>query len=251
MLLTVDIGNTNVTLGVFDNDNLLQSWRLSTKIARTEDEYGIFLTGLLKEYNITDCAICSVVVELTDKFNIAVEKYLGIKAFIINHKIKLNVGLKTEENSKIGADRIANAAAAVEFYKLPAIVVDFGTATTFDVISDKKEFIGGIIAAGMNLQAEGLGTKTSKLPKLNIEKPKKTIAANTIDAMLAGIVTGHARMIDGLIEDCEKELGQKATIIGTGGYSDVISPLLKRKFDDVSPNLTLLGIKKLFELNLE
>ncbi len=253
MLLTIDIGNTNITLGVFEGNSIIHSWRLSTEITRTEDEYGVFLKNLLRETDmdkkITNAIISSVVVQLTEKIEIALKKYLNITSFIISHKIKTNVTLKTDDKSQIGADRIANACAVSKLYKTPAIVVDFGTATTFDIVNNNNEFIGGIITAGMKIQAEALSSKTSKLPKLNIEAPKDAIGKNTIDAMLSGIVRGHAAMIDGLILDCEKELGEKATIIATGGYSAVICNYLKRKFDYINPDLTLIGAKILFDLN--
>lgn len=253
MLLVIDVGNTNVTIGVFDKETLVQSWRLSTKIARTEDEYGIFLMNLLKEFRldkeIKNAVICSVVLPLTEMLEVAIKKYLNVNSLIVSHKIKTNVELKTDIPSQIGADRIANATAAVSLYKAPAIVVDFGTATSFDIVNSKNEFIGGIITAGMKIQAEALSNKTSKLPKLNIEEIGNVIGRNTIDAMLSGIVRGHAAMIDGLIAECEKELGEKATIIATGGFSSVISKYLNRKFDYINPDLTLIGAKKLFELN--
>lgn len=253
MLLVIDIGNTNITLGVFNKDELVQSWRLATDIKRTEDEYGVFLKNLLRETEldkkITNAVISSVVVQLTEKIEIALKKYLGISSLIISHKVKTNVSLKTDNPSQIGADRIVNACAAAALYPTPAIVVDFGTATSFDIVNNRNEFVGGIITAGMKIQAEALSNKTSKLPKLNIEAPEHTIGRNTIEAMLSGIVRGHAAMIDGLILECEKELGQKATIIATGGYSSVISNYLKRKFDYINPDLTLIGAKLLFEIN--
>lgn len=253
MLLVIDVGNTNVSIGVFKENNIVQSWRLSTKIARTEDEYGIFLMNLLKEFKlekeITKAVICSVVLPLTEMLEIAIKKYLNVNSLIISHKIKTNVELKTDIPSQIGADRIANATAAITLYKEPVIVVDFGTATSFDIVNDKKEFIGGIITAGMKIQAEALSNKTSKLPKLNIEEVSNVIGRNTIDAMLSGIVRGHAAMIEGLILECEKELGKRATIIATGGYSKVISKYLNRKFDYINPDLTLIGAKILHELN--
>ena len=253
MLLTIDIGNTNITLGVFDGDMLVHSWRLSTEITRTEDELGIFIKNLLREACIQDkvknAVISSVVVQLTDVAEKAVEKYLGLKALVISHKIKTNVVLKTDNPSQIGADRIANACAAASLYQAPIIVIDFGTATSFDIVNSNNEFIGGIITAGMKIQAEALSSHTSKLPKLNIEAPKNVIGKNTIAAMLSGIVRGHAAMIDGLISECEKELGAKAVIIATGGYSSVISDYLTRKFDYINPDLTLLGLKLLFEIN--
>lgn len=253
MLLVIDIGNTNITLGVFENEKIVQSWRLATDIKRTEDEYGVFLKNLLRETNldkkISNAVIASVVVQLTEKIEIALKKYLGIDSLIISHKIKTNVVLKTDNPSQVGADRIVNACAAAKLYSTPAIVVDFGTATSFDIVNEKNEFIGGIITAGMKIQAEALSSKTSKLPKLNIEAPEHAIGRNTIEAMLSGIVRGHAAMIDGLILECEKELGQKATIIATGGYSAVISKYLNRKFDYINPDLTLIGAKILFEMN--
>ena len=161
----------------------------------------------------------------------------------------MNVSLNLEEPQQTGADRIANAGAASFLYSVPAIVVDFGTATSFDIVNKNNEFIGGIITAGMKIQAEALSAKTSKLPKLNIEAPENAIGRNTIDAMLSGIVRGHAAMIDGLIFECERELGEKATIIATGGYSSVISRYLRRKFDYINPDLTLIGMKILYDLN--
>ncbi len=253
MLLTIDIGNTNITLGVFDGNNIIHSWRLSTEITRTEDEYGVFLKNLLKEINsekqINQAIISSVVVQLTEKLQIALKKYMGIDSLVVSHKLKMNVTLKTDSPSQVGADRIANACAAAYLYSAPAIVVDFGTATSFDIVDKNNEFIGGIITAGMKIQAEALSSKTSKLPKLNIEAPEHAIGRNTIDAMLSGIVRGHAAMIDGLISECENELGSKATIIATGGYSSVISKYLRRKFDYISPDLTLIGAKILFDMN--
>lgn len=253
MLLAIDIGNTNITLGVFNEEKIIRCWRLSTEITRTEDEYGVFIKNLLRETflddKITKAVISSVVVQLTERIEIALKKYLNIDSLIISHKIKMNVSLNLEEPQQTGADRIANAGAASFLYSVPAIVVDFGTATSFDIVNKNNEFIGGIITAGMKIQAEALSAKTSKLPKLNIEAPENAIGRNTIDAMLSGIVRGHAAMIDGLIFECERELGEKATIIATGGYSSVISRYLRRKFDYINPDLTLIGMKILYDLN--
>ncbi len=253
MILVIDIGNTNITLGVFNGDEIIHVWRLSTNDTRTEDEYGVFVKNLLRETNldtkITNAVISSVVVQLTERMKTALKKYLGIDSLIISHKIKTNIIIKTDEPSQVGADRIANACAAAKLYSAPAIVVDFGTATSFDIVNKNNEFVGGIITAGMKIQAEALSRKTSKLPNLNIEAPKKAIGTNTIDAMLSGIVRGHASMIDGLISECENELGEKAVIIATGGYSSIIENYLKRKFDFINPDLTLIGAKILFDLN--
>ncbi len=253
MLIAIDIGNTNITLGVFNNNELVHVWRLSTVLSRTEDEYGVFLKNLLRENNlekeVKNAVISSVVVQLTERIEKALKKYLNIDSLIITHKINTNIEIKTDTPNQVGADRIANACAAAQLYSTPAIVVDFGTATSFDIVNEKNEFIGGIITAGMKIQAEALSSKTSKLPNLFIESPKNAIGRNTVDAMLSGIVRGHAAMIDGLIFECERELGQKAVIIATGGYSNVISEFLRRKFDYINPDLTLIGAKILFDLN--
>ncbi len=253
MLLAIDVGNTHITLGVFKDDEIVHSWRLATDNTRTEDEYGVFIKNILREYNLDKeikySVISSVVVQLTERIQVAVKKYLNVDSIIVSHKVKTNVSLKTDRPSQIGADRIANACAAASLYSVPAVVVDFGTATSFDIVNKNNEFIGGIITAGMKIQAEALSSRTSKLPKLNIEAPKNVIGRNTIDAMLSGIVRGHAAMIDGLITECEKELGKKAVIIATGGYSSVISNYLNRKFDYINPDLTLIGLNIIFKLN--
>ena len=255
MLLAADIGNTNITLGVFDGDKIVHSWRLSTEITRTEDEYGVFLKNLLRETNldtkVKSAVISSVVVQLTERIETALKKYMGIDSLIISHKIATNVTLKTDNRSQIGADRIANACAASILYKSPAIVVDFGTATSFDIVNADGEFLGGIICAGMKIQAESLKNFTSKLPLIKIESSKTAIGKNTIDAMLSGIVRGQAKMIEGLLADCEKELGEKAVIIATGGYSKIVAQYMDRKFDLISPYLTLDGLKIIYHSHVK
>ena len=253
MLLAIDIGNTSTTVGVFDGDKLVVSWRIASDIKRSEDEYGIVLKNLIKDSDllsqITDGIISSVVIQLTEKFQLALEKYLGINPINVTHKINTGIEILTDKPSEVGADRICNACAASRLYKAPVIVVDFGTATSFDIVNSQKQFIGGVITAGMKIQAAALSEFTSKLPKLKIEAPKDAIGRNTIDAMLSGIVRGHAAMIDGLLEECQKELGEKSLIVATGGYSPIISKYMKREFDYINPDLTLIGLKILYDLN--
>ena len=255
MLLAVDIGNTSTTLGVFDGDNLIVSWRIASDIKRSEDEYGIVIKNLVKDSDllqkITEGIISSVVIQLTEKFQIALEKYLGISAINVTHKINIGIEILTDSPSEVGADRICNACAASRLYKAPVIVVDFGTATSFDIVNSQKQFIGGVITAGMKIQAAALSEFTSKLPKLKIEAPKDAIGRNTIDAMLSGIVRGHAAMIDGLLEECQKELGERALMVATGGYSPIISKYMKREFDYINPDLTLIGLKIIHDLNVK
>jgi len=249
MLLAVDIGNTNIGLAIFEGEKLKESWRISTEHKRLADEYGVLLMGLFCKYEINSAIISSVVIHLTEVFKSALLKYFDVDAFILNHKSKMPITITQEEPGEVGADRIANAAGAVLMYNLPAIVVDFGTATTFDVVDANRNFLGGLIAPGLSLQAQSLSSNTSKLPNLKLEVSKHAIGKNTIDAMLAGIVRGHACMVEGMIKETEKELGKKATIIATGGFSSVLFEELERKFDHIDKNLTYEGLRYLHEIN--
>jgi type III pantothenate kinase len=235
MILTADIGNTNISLRVFDNNQIVYSCSLACDINRLEDEYGILILSLLKNASlnkaIKSAMISSVVEPLSEIFKNSIEKYLNVEAKIINHKIKIPFEIKIDNPKELGADRIANAAAVIGEYKLPVIVIDFGTATTFDINNKNKEFIGGLIARGLMIHAKSLSSFTSKLPKIKIEAPKNAIGTNSIDAMLSGIVRGHACMIEGMIKICEKELGEKATIIATGGLSSALIKNVENQFD--------------------
>lgn len=253
MLLVIDIGNTNTSIGVFEKDNLIDTFSLSSDIKKTQDEYGILLTALLAHNKLTSkiegAMVSSVVPQLCEIYKNAIEKYLNIKAISLSYKSKMPVKLNLDNNKEIGADRIANAAAVCFKYKLPAIVIDFGTATTFDIVDKDANFIGGIIAPGLKIQAKALAQFTSKLPKLKIEAPKSSIGKNTINAMLSGIVLGHGAMIEGMIKKCEEELGEKATVIATGGYSSVLFEKMDNVLNYIDKDLTLYGLKELYYLN--
>ncbi len=253
MLLVIDIGNTNTSLGVYENNNLIETFRLSSDVKKTDDEYGISLLTILNHNNLTSkikgAIVSSVVPQLCEIYKNAIKKYLKIEAISLSYKSKMPIKLALNNNKEIGADRIANAAAAAIKYKLPAIVIDFGTATTFDIVDKNASFIGGIIAPGLKIQANSLSQFTSKLPKLKIEAPDKAIGKSTISAMLSGIVLGHKCLIEGMIKNCEKELNQKATIIATGGYSSVLFNNMDGIFDYVDKDLTLFGLKELYSLN--
>ena len=254
MLFVADIGNTTITIGIYQEDGkLCQKWSLTSDIKRSEDEYGITLLNLIKHSGfsekISSAIISSVVVQLTERIEQAIVKYFGIKPIIVSHKINTGIKLAVKNPQEVGADRIVNAFYASKFYKLPAVVVDFGTATSFDVVNAKKEFIGGIIAAGMKIQARALSQFTSKLPKLRIEAPAETISDNTVDAMLSGIVRGHAAMIDGLIYACEQQLQSKVTTIATGGYCEIVARYLQRPIEFINENLTLDGLYELWKIN--
>lgn len=253
MLLVIDIGNTNTTVGVFRESELIEKFSLSTDIKKTEDEYGISLFNILEHHKLNSlikgAIISSVVPQLSETFKIAIKNYLNIDAINLTYKSKLSVNLALENNSEIGADRIANACAACKKYNLPVIVIDFGTATTFDIVDKNANFIGGLIAPGLKIQAKALSQFTSKLPKLKIEKPKNAIGENTINAMLSGIVLGHRCMIEGMIKKCEEELNEKATIVATGGYSSVLFENMDKTLNYIDKDLTLHGLKDLYYLN--
>ncbi len=250
MLLTTDIGNTNITLGLFDNDALVEEFRLASDKDLSLEEYEVLLKSLFKDYKVTGCIIGSVVEELNDKFTSAVKNVFGVEPVFLTNKINTGVKIKTDFPDEVGADRIANAAGAYILYNKPAIVVDFGTATSFDIINSQGEFIGGIIAPGINLQMKVLNKFTSKLPRTDVAISTNAIGHNTTDAILSGVIRGTACMIDGLVAQCEKELGEKAVLIATGGYSGLIANYLVRPFDFINPTLTLEGLRHLYNLNV-
>ena len=250
MLLTSDIGNTNITLGLFDDEALVEEFRLASDKDLSLEEYEVLLKSLFKDFKIDGCIVGSVVEELNNKFMNAVKNVFGIEPVFLTNKINTGVKIKTDFPDEVGADRIANAIGAYVLYNKPTIVVDFGTATTFDIINAEGEFIGGIIAPGINLQMKVLNKFTSKLPRIDVAISTKAIGHNTTDAILSGVIRGTACMIDGLVKQCEKELGQKAVLVATGGYSGLIANYLERPFDYINPTLTLEGLRHLYNLNI-
>lgn len=250
MLLTSDIGNTNITLGLFDDEALVEEFRLASDKDLSLEEYEVLLKSLFKDFKIDGCIVGSVVEELNNKFISAVRNVFGIEPVFLTNKINTGVKIKTDFPDEVGADRIANAIGAYVLYNKPTIVVDFGTATTFDIINAEGEFIGGMIAPGINLQMKVLNKFTSKLPRIDVAISTKAIGHNTTDAILSGVIRGTACMIDGLVKQCEKELGQKAVLVATGGYSGLIANYLERPFDYINPTLTLEGLRHLYNLNI-
>lgn len=249
MLLTADIGNTSINLGLFDGDALVEEFRLASDKDLSQEEYEVLLKTLCKPYVIDGCIIASVVEELNNKFQSSVDNVFKIKSILVSNTINTGVKIVLANPNEAGADRIANACAAFMLYTRPCIVVDFGTATSFDIVNEKGEFIGGVIAPGLNLQMKVLNKFTSKLPKIDVAISNTAIGNNTSDAILSGVIRGSACMIDGLVEQCEKELGSNVTLVATGGYSGLISNYLKRPFDFINPTLTLEGLRFLYNLN--
>lgn len=249
MLLTADIGNTSITLGIFDGEALVEKFRMASDKDLSQEEYEVLLKTLCKPFKIDGCIVASVVEELSEKFQSSIENVFKIKPVMLTSECNTEVKIALENPKQAGADRIANACAAFMLYEKPCIVVDFGTATSFDIVNKNGEFIGGIITPGLNLQMKVLNKFTSKLPRIDVATSEKTIGNNTAEAILSGVIRGSACMIDGLVEQCEKELGQKATLIATGGYSGLIANYLKRHFDVINPTLTLEGLRFLYNLN--
>lgn len=249
MLLTADIGNTSITLGLFEEDALVEEYRLASDKDLSLEEYEVLLKTLFKEFKVDGCIISSVVEELTKKFKTAVDNVFKIDSIVLSTKINTGVKISLDNPKEAGADRIANAAGAYVLYQHPVIVVDFGTATTFDIVNSDGEFVGGIIAPGLNLQLKALNKFTSKLPRIEVALANTAIGHNTTDAILSGVLRGSAAMIDGLVEQCEKELGSKAVVVATGGYSGLIANYLKRPFDFINPTLTLEGLRHLYQIN--
>jgi type III pantothenate kinase len=254
MLLVADAGNSQVTVGIYDNDNLIHRWGLSSARLFSADEYGVMIVTLLEKAGVYDQIdggiISSVVSHLTMKLKNALEKYLKITPVIVTHQSQMSgVSLNVERNEEVGADRICNVVGAFILYEAPLVVVDMGTATTFDVLNERGEFIGGAICAGIGMCTNALASKTSLLPSVEVNYIDKAIARNTETNILSGSIIGHAAMVDGMLDRIETEIGQRIKSIGTGGYSIYIEQHLKRKFDHYNPQLTMDGLRLLYELN--
>jgi type III pantothenate kinase len=255
MLMVFDIANTNIKIGLFDDELLIANWRISTGVHRMPDEYGIMLYTLLRKerlatHEVTECAISCVVPPLLTVFNDMMMKYFHIKPLIVGPGIKTGVKIRYYNPQEVGADLIANAAAAIKLYTLPCIIVALGTATAFATVSKDAEYLGGVIAPGIGISLEALYTRTSALPRVDLVTPKKTIGANTVAAMQSGTIFGWAGLIDGIVERIQEELGAKAMVIATGGYANLIAKESKT-IEKVNPELTLQGIKIIHDLNRE
>lgn len=239
MLLAVDIGNTNITLGVFDKDRLLKTFRLKTIVGK---DYESELRALLQRFKVTSCAIGSVVTELTSVIKENCDKIFGLNSFVFTAQ-NSGVVIALDEPEQVGADRLINVCGVLDKYALPAIVVDIGTAITFDVVSKDKKFLGGAIMPGINLQFLVLNQYTSKLPLVEAGESEAAIGKDTKSAILSGVIRGIAGSVDGLVQQCEKELGEQVTLIATGGQSCLVADYLSRKFDVINPDLTLEGLR--------
>lgn len=253
MLLAVDIGNTNVVLGAYDGHDLTASWRVATETHRMPDEWGVLLSNLLghrgrRLEDLDAAVISSVVPTLTVVFREMCERYLSVTPLVIEPGIRTGIRILYDNPKEVGADRIANALAAYRRYGGPAIVIDFGTATTFDALSAGGDYLGGAISPGITLSTEALFRYAAKLPHIELAPPKKAIGKNTVASMQAGIVLGYVGLVEGLVKRFQQELGGGAKVIATGGLARSIANET-RVIDVVDDELTLEGLYLIHELN--
>jgi type III pantothenate kinase len=251
--MTIDIGNTNISLGVYQDEQRGPTWRVSTDHQRMPDEYGLQLDGLLKHKgllpeDITGVCLASVVPHLTGIFQQACQEYLDRDPLIVDAGVKTGVRVLYETPKSVGADRIVDAAAVQHLYGGPACVVDFGTGTTFDAISDEGAYLGGAIAPGIGIAAEALFRRAAKLPKVDLNTPPSVIGRNTPHAMQSGLVFGYVGLVEGMVTRFRKELGPDMKVIATGGLTEIISRETT-VIDIVAPWLTLDGLRIIWDLN--
>jgi type III pantothenate kinase len=253
MLLAIDIGNTTVHMGIFKDRDLCATWQIASDVHRKTDEYAALFLNLLqnqglKPADINDTVLCSVVPPLIATFTEMSEKYLKTTPLIVGAGVKTGVRIRTDNPREVGADRIVHAAAAHHLYGRPAIIVDMGTATTFDAVSKDGDYLGGVIAPGIGIAAEALFAQTAMLPRVELVHPKQAIGTNTISAMQSGLIFGYVGLIEGVISRIQQELGEKATVIATGGYASLMAKETKI-FDVVNPHLVLIGLRLIHEMN--
>jgi type III pantothenate kinase len=253
MLLAIDIGNTNVTFGAFEGEHIKATWRVSTAIHRMPDEYANLILSLMerqgiKAAQIDDVVICSVVPPLLLIFEEVCKKYLRKTPLVVEAGVKTGVRIDMDNPREVGPDRIVNAVAAHHLYGGPVIVIDMGTATTMDVVAKGGKYIGGAIAPGIAIATEALFTRTAVLPRIELSLPKKAIGRNTVAAMQSGIVFGYIGLIEGLINRIQAELDEKAKVVATGGFATLMARATDL-IDEVNPDLTLIGLRLIYNMN--
>ena len=253
MLLCIDIGNTNITLGLFKEGSLGPRWRLATNYERMPDEFGIQLLGLFShhEINIDQVKagiIASVVPPLTEKWIQVCRSYLNIDLLSVDGAMNTGIELKVDEPTEVGADRIVDAVAAFQLYGGPACIVDFGTATTFDAVAANGDYLGGAIAPGIGISRDALAQKTAKLPKVDLKPPPSPIGTNTIHAMQSGLLLGYIGLVEGMVARFRAELGPEMKVIATGGLAELIADETEI-IQIVAPWLTLDGLNIIFQQN--
>ncbi len=253
MLLTIDVGNTNLTLGLYQGDQLAHHWRLATDDARMPDEYGLQFLGVLEHVShpldaLSGICLASVVPQLTQRVAQACREYLHQEPLLVDAGVKTGIRIRYEDPRAVGADRVADAVAALRLYGGPACIIDFGTATTFNALTREGDYLGGAITAGINLAADALFTHAAKLQRIDIQRPPSVIGRNTVHAMQSGLLFGYVSMAEGMVTRFRAELGEDMKVIATGGLAELIARETK-VIDVLAPWLTLDGLRILWELN--
>jgi type III pantothenate kinase len=254
MLLTIDVGNTNTVLGLFDGEDLVKSWRVKTDPRSTADEMSLQVNALVQGFAITGLSICSTVPATLRELRTMIATYFSdIPTTIVEPGTKTGVPLLVDNPKEIGADRIVNTLAAHTLYGGPAIVVDFGTSTNLDVVSPKGEFLGGALAPGIEISVDALASRAAQLRKVELIRPKNAIGKNTVEALQSGTIFGFAGQVDGLVEKITAELAlsydQAPTVIATGGLAPLVIDV-SESIDEYEPDLTLIGLRLIHEKNI-
>ena len=252
-LLAIDVGNTNTVFGLFEGTQLRGHWRLATRRDQTEDEYGILVRSLfdaagIPQGSVEAAAVASVVPPLTPIAQGLCRKYLGCEPLVVGPGVRTGISVQYDPPTDVGADRIVNAAAAFAAHGGPVIVVDFGTATTFDVITQRGEYVGGVICPGVGISADALFQRAARLPRVEIRNPGRVIGHSTVCSMQAGLYFGYAAMVEGLLARISAELNEPARVVGTGGLCEVLAPAIPA-IQIVDPALTLTGLRLIWERN--
>lgn len=253
MLLTIDLGNTNLTIGLYEGETLRNHWRLATDPTRMPDEYGLQLLGLLTNAgrtpaDLTGICLASVVPQLTVRVLLACRGYLKQEPLLVDVGVKTGIRIRYEDPKAVGADRVADAVAVMHLYGGPACIIDFGTATTFNALTKEGDYLGGAITAGINLAAEALFTHAAKLPRIDLQKPPSVIGRNTTHAMQSGLIYGYVSMTEGMVERFRKELGPDMKVIATGGLAEYVTGETS-VIQIHAPWLTLDGLRFIWEMN--
>ena len=253
MLLAIDVGNTNIAVGVFEGERLRATWNVATDFNKTADEYAVLFLNLLPREGLTlsdidHAIIASVVPPLEPIFEELSQRYFGISPLVIGPGVKTGVRICTDNPREVGADRVANAAAAHHLYGGPLILIDFGTATTVDAVSKEGDYLGGAIAPGIGIAAEALFERASKLPRIELIPPEHAIGKNTVASMQSGIIFGYVGLIESLVSRIQRELGSRVRVVATGGFAEAIAKETK-VVDVVDMHLTLVGLRLIHEMN--
>jgi type III pantothenate kinase len=253
MLLCIDIGNTNIKLGLFEGDKVRAHWRIATERARLADEYAMLLLDLFRAQQIhldavSGIALSSVVPTLTPEFADLAKRYLHQTPLVIGPGVKTGMNIRTDHPAEVGADLIVQSVAARALYGAPVIVIAFGTATTFSAVAASGDFVGVAIAPGVGTSAEALFRFAAKLPQVELARPPHAIGKNTVHSMQAGLVFGYAGLVEGIVKRMRAELGGAARVVATGGLASLIANETTL-IEQVEPNLTLLGLRHIYEMN--